>query len=78
MITDKDNMTKLRTKKEIAEYLGICIKTVTVLQDSGLLKSREISCNPNRPDKIRIHKRSTLQDCEDYLHNSNGRRKRIS
>lgn len=78
MIKDKDNKTKLRARKEIAEYLGVCVKTVAVLQDSGLLKSKEISCNPDRPNRIRTHKRSTLQDCDDYVRNSNIRRRRIS
>ncbi len=39
MIIDRDDLTKLRMPQEVAEFLGICVKTARVLMKSGEIRS---------------------------------------
>ena len=71
MITDKDNLQRERTAKEIAEHFGICDKTVKRLWDTGQLRFKVL---PTRGEGIRKAKRCTFQDYIDYQQGKNRKR----
>ena len=71
MITDKDNLQRERTAKEIAERFGVCDKTVQALWKTGQLRYRVL---PTRGVGLRKAKRSTFQDYIDYQQGKNRKR----
>ena len=75
MITDKDNLQRERTAKEIAERFGVCDKTVQALWKTGQLRYRVL---PTRGEGIRKAKRCTFQDYIDYQQGRNAKKGRIA
>ena len=71
MITDKDNLQRERTAKEIAERFGVCDKTVQALWKTGQLRYRVL---PTRGVGLKKAKRSTFQDYIDYQQGKNRKR----
>ena len=59
------------TKKEAAEYLGVCTSTVENMESAGLLKGHRVYLSPNRKKPIVRYRQEDLDAL--FLKRSKGR-----